>query len=686
MAMNFLLKRSGTPDKRPDPTAMALGEIDLNYDATTGGVFYKDSNGDVVKVGSAQVSATAPNATPAGSAGNSTGEFWYDTANSELKLWNGSTWVTTGGGGGGGGVAGVTGTSPITVDNTDPANPDIGVDAASTTAAGVVQLDDTVTSTSDTEAATANAAKTAYDAGIQGQTDAAAALAAANAAGTDVGTLASLTTTDKSSAVAAINEVNAAASSAQGDATQAISDAAAAQSDADQAILDAAAAQGDATQALSDAASAQTAANNAQSDATQALSDASAAQSDATQALSDAAAAQATADAAVPDASYTALGDILSGTGAGTYSSLPLGTDTQVLTVDTTCPGGVKWDDGGGGGGSLPATPAALGTVYGFTDVPSLNTALGEGAFFTYSTATGERNTLIGACSGTSLTSGGWNTGVGQGVYGALTTGCGNVLMGGPETMGRLVSGDCNTALGNEALSQATTGSYNLGVGSRAGYAITTGSYNVALGPNAQVASDTDCCQLAIGFSATENWLTGDSTKAIKPGAGIIDCAGSCGTAGQVLQSNGSNAVQWATPSSGFSGYNGYTSTTSGTKFNVTGYQGELGINFAGQLNIFTIYNSAPAGETPHTPGSNALIFLNGINGVGTSTIQAMNISTGTFAVESVLYPAYSDITVTFTPSVTTDRMNFYIKFADATGNGGPGNFGSFFTTYLTIF
>jgi len=238
-----------------------------------------------------------------------------------------------------------------------------GIQDGTTSQKGVVQLSDSTSSTSTTLAATANVVKSAYDAGVQGQADAAVALAAANTAGTNVGTLASLTTTDKSSAVAAINEVNAAASAAQADATQALSDASAAQSDADQAILDAAAAQGDATQALSDAASAQTAANNAQSDATQALSDAAAAQSDATQALSDAAAAQATADAAVPDASYTALGDILSGTGAGTYSALPLGTNTQVLTVDTTCSGGVKW--AAGGGGTVTSITAGTGLTGG---------------------------------------------------------------------------------------------------------------------------------------------------------------------------------------------------------------------------------------------------------------------------------------------------------------------------------
>ena len=61
-------------------------------------------------------------------------------------------------------VASVTGTAPITVNNTTPTAPVVGVSAASTTASGVVQLNNTVTSTSTTQAATANAVKTAYDA------------------------------------------------------------------------------------------------------------------------------------------------------------------------------------------------------------------------------------------------------------------------------------------------------------------------------------------------------------------------------------------------------------------------------------------------------------------------------------------------------------------------------------------
>jgi hypothetical protein len=66
----------------------------------------------------------------------------------------------------------------------------------------------------------------------------------------------------------------------------------------------------------------------------------------------------------------------------------------------------------------------------------------------------------------------------------------------------------------------------------------------VALGPRVNVDVPNGDCQLAIGYSPTCNWITGNSTKAIKPGAGIIDCAASCGTANMVLTSQG-NAVEW---------------------------------------------------------------------------------------------------------------------------------------------
>jgi hypothetical protein len=94
MAMQHL--RSGTANKRPQPTGMSDGQLAININSTSPGVFVKDSGGALVKVGPVHVGTTAPNATPAagGQSGNSTGELWLDTSltPAELKTWDGSAW------------------------------------------------------------------------------------------------------------------------------------------------------------------------------------------------------------------------------------------------------------------------------------------------------------------------------------------------------------------------------------------------------------------------------------------------------------------------------------------------------------------------------------------------------------------------------------------------------------------
>jgi hypothetical protein len=121
-----------------------------------------------------------------------------------------------------GDVTSVSGSAPIQVNNTDPQNPIVSIDAASTASCGAVQLNDTVGSTSTTEAATANAVKTAYD-------------------------------------------------------------------------------------------------------------------------LADS--ANLTANAAIPCASFTAIGNLLAGTGPSSYSALTVGTNGQVLIADSNCATGVTWGD-----------------------------------------------------------------------------------------------------------------------------------------------------------------------------------------------------------------------------------------------------------------------------------------------------------------------------------------------------
>ena len=96
MALQHL--RSSTANKRPTPAAMSDGQLALNSNLASPGLFLKDSNGDLVKVGPVHIGTTAPNATPAagGQAGNSKGEQWLDTSSSRyvFKIWDGTDWRT----------------------------------------------------------------------------------------------------------------------------------------------------------------------------------------------------------------------------------------------------------------------------------------------------------------------------------------------------------------------------------------------------------------------------------------------------------------------------------------------------------------------------------------------------------------------------------------------------------------
>ena len=102
MAINFQLLRSSTASKRPTAANLAVGELGLNFSDATGGLFYENASGGVMKVGPAEVGTAAPNSTPGGSTGNSLGELWYDTGNSQLKVYDGSSFV-----GAGGSIAGI---------------------------------------------------------------------------------------------------------------------------------------------------------------------------------------------------------------------------------------------------------------------------------------------------------------------------------------------------------------------------------------------------------------------------------------------------------------------------------------------------------------------------------------------------------------------------------------------------
>lgn len=111
--INFLLKRSSVTSKRPTAAQLDIGELSLNFDQGTPGLFFEDDAGNVRKIGPVEVGGVAPNSTPAGSSGNSIGEMWLDTSVSPnvLKTWDGSSWVDSRGSKGDKGEQGVKGDS-----------------------------------------------------------------------------------------------------------------------------------------------------------------------------------------------------------------------------------------------------------------------------------------------------------------------------------------------------------------------------------------------------------------------------------------------------------------------------------------------------------------------------------------------------------------------------------------------
>ena len=94
MALQHL--HSSTANKRPTPGAMSVGQLAINLNTASPGLFFKDSAGALIKVGPVHVGTTAPNASPAGGGetGNTVGEQWLDTAGGTyvFKVWDGSAW------------------------------------------------------------------------------------------------------------------------------------------------------------------------------------------------------------------------------------------------------------------------------------------------------------------------------------------------------------------------------------------------------------------------------------------------------------------------------------------------------------------------------------------------------------------------------------------------------------------
>ena len=85
-------KRSETPNKRPLPTELLDGQLAVNFDTATAGLFFKNDTGGICKAGPTAIGPLAPAPTEGGATQLGVGEMWMDTSNSAinaLKVWNG---------------------------------------------------------------------------------------------------------------------------------------------------------------------------------------------------------------------------------------------------------------------------------------------------------------------------------------------------------------------------------------------------------------------------------------------------------------------------------------------------------------------------------------------------------------------------------------------------------------------
>jgi hypothetical protein len=166
-------------------------------------------------------------------------------------------------------------------------------------------------------------------------------------------------------------------------------------------------------------------------------------------------------------------------------------------------------------------------------------------------------NIANGRSALSSNTTGAYNTATGDYALRDNTTAKDNTA-NGAWALRKNITGTENTATGSEALSFNETGSSNTAIGMRAGLSNTTGNNNTFIGTDANIASGALANATAIGngamVSADNTIQLGNTsvTNVITSGtivAGAVTYPNTDGSANQVLTTNGSGSLTWATAS-----------------------------------------------------------------------------------------------------------------------------------------
>jgi hypothetical protein len=196
--------------------------------------------------------------------------------------------------------------------------------------------------------------------------------------------------------------------------------------------------------------------------------------------------------------------------------------------------------------------------------------------------STGSNNVLVGDSAGDTITTGTQNTFVGSGSGGLVaTTSEGNTGVGFSALGQGVTSGAYNTAVGNSAGLAVTSGALNTLVGYTAGQAITTGGSNTLVGR--YVGTSTLANNVVLSDGAGTIRFQSNASGAISLGAG-----GAYGTAGQVLKSAGTAAA----PAWSSALYGAFSSSV--TQTNAGGASGNaVTLNTTASANGFSIVSGS---------------------------------------------------------------------------------------------
>jgi len=247
---------------------------------------------------------------------------------------------------------------------------------------------------------------------------------------------------------------------------------------------------------------------------------------------------------------------VVSGGVVTTVTLLTFGSGVDLTTILTAPAASIG---GTGSGFSVPVATITSGNYNTAVGQQSLtsnttgtgNTAMGLGALLNNTTA--NYSTAVGYAALTSNTTGVINTAIGTSALASNTTGGSNVAIG-YSTLNSNTTASNNTAVGRDALTANTTGGNNIALGFFAGRYITggvtsniTSSNSVYLGSNTNAKADGDTNEIIIGYGVTGNGSNtatiGNSSITANYFTGSVNGGSfvkSGGTSAQILAADGS--------------------------------------------------------------------------------------------------------------------------------------------------